>query len=336
MKIDHKLSFMVMTLLVVLFCCDRERDSIYDSASDKYEPEIVRVESEGESVTVYSETGRSIWSLSFDAVIGHTAIADIDGDGRKDAVLALGDGAEEAGFIYVFDYNRNKILEYAPPDTNVYVAAMERNKFRVNGLVVDDLYEPGEPFIIATWVEVKFYASRLSIISRTGQTVGEYWNPGHIGTPQIADVDNNGVKEILISGTNNDLRQIEDLADGTSTNFHYVSLLEISEVAGQAPPYLAVGIPRARENWYLMIYPQGASASVVIQDFFPSHPGLEFEVHVSPIGLFWYLDSSSKVLRVGIGDVEEAPQQAFLVRIIDSKVTKVFADGTEEIIGEFR
>ena len=37
---------MAMALLAVLFSCDRERDNIYDPASDKYEPGIVRVESE--------------------------------------------------------------------------------------------------------------------------------------------------------------------------------------------------------------------------------------------------------------------------------------------------
>ncbi len=330
--INQRTSLFMVLAATIVFCgsCIEDRKiNIFDPSSANYQPKIVNIERAGVVATAFSETGRSIWSRAFNADVEPTAIADLAQDGIPEALIGLGSGIQDAGFVYVINWNGTDKFKISPPDTNVFFNLLERKRYSAKGIVVDDLYGTGENHIIINWGELTFFASRLSVFDSTGTEQSSYWHPGQISTPTIVDLNEDGYKELLLTGINNDLSKV--FADGNAPHFSFVTLLDASDLTGQAPPYSARDIKPISGFWYLVILPRGSNVKIATEDFYPNRDGLEIELNISP-GIFWYLDSNAQVLDVGFGDGVDVPNDFFLLKIIGQQVYRIFPDGSEELL----
>jgi hypothetical protein len=72
------------------------------------------------------------------------------------------------------------------------------------GLVrVEDINNDGLNEIVMIARHKIYFPSRISVLNNKGELIGEYWNSGHIECIEFLDLDNDGFKEIILGGLNN-------------------------------------------------------------------------------------------------------------------------------------
>lgn len=303
---------MFLFFLSIIFSCFRDRNNNADPVSPNYIPQISHVEIDEidkNRAIVFSERGIARWTIIFDAKIEKCVISDLDNDGVNEVLFGLGEGDLDAGFVYILNWNKEILCKYPPPGENIYPGHKSRNLYLVRDLIVERLEKSKNQRILITWHEIKFYAAKLAMFEPLiNKEISYYWNPGYIEKIKVQDLNNDGLKEIVLICINNDLRNIQGFGDGSDNNFKCIAVLPSNFKSGQAPPYLGTNqAGNGSELWYLVVFPQGNSFQFRFVDFYPDsvNPGIELELIVNG-GVIWYLSGNGEPIAIGLADNPEA------------------------------
>ncbi|MFN0156636.1 MAG: hypothetical protein ACKVRP_01030 [Bacteroidota bacterium] len=184
----------------------------------------------------------------------YLVVTDVDGDRKNEVVAAFGGMNTWDSSKSVICYNADKSTKWSYKLSRKMTFGNEtiEDAFFPRYLLVDDFDSNGSTEVIAVAANTPLYPNVIiKLDGKTGALLSEYWNSGVLGPPRVVDIDNNGVKEILITGANN--------------GFHYAPLiiLDPRHISGHspAPPsHTPVGVSKGGEKYYILLPKSDLSA----------------------------------------------------------------------------
>jgi len=125
----------------------------------------------------------------------------------------------------VMCFNHRGALQWAEkPGRNIkFGNHMISPDFDVRFVKPIDLDADGSLEIVIISAHKLFFPSRVQILNPAGKLIGDYWNSGHISCVQYKDLDNDGIKEIILGGTNNGYQRA------------CMVVLDIRKISGSSP-----------------------------------------------------------------------------------------------------
>ncbi|MGQ9801953.1 MAG: hypothetical protein ACUVRL_09875 [Candidatus Saccharicenans sp.] len=139
-------------------------------------------------------------------------LRDLEGDGEEE-ILVSGDYlSEEKVSSELFCLKKSgKLLWSYRPGRKVKTLTDEfSNHFLIKRFETADFnLQSREKSILLIANHVTWYPTQILLLNSTGKLLGEYWHAGHLGRSAllIEDLDEDGWKEIIVGGTNNDFQQ---------------------------------------------------------------------------------------------------------------------------------
>lgn len=164
--------------------------------------------------------GREVWCHQFadrldqgsyegPRAVRRCVFADIDGDGRIETLFVYVslDFASVGTTLLCFSQDgrikwefvpgrmiRDTIQEYFPP-------------FFISNVQVIPVGESLGPRIVVSSNHYLHNPNQIAIVGPSGELISEYWHSGHLQTVAHADLNGDGIEEILLAGVNNGYRQ---------------------------------------------------------------------------------------------------------------------------------
>jgi hypothetical protein len=181
-------------------------------------------------------------------------------------VAAFLDGPH-LGRLAVFDDHAREVWrrDLAGPSLYTSTSVVQR----VNSLLAEDVRpEPGTEIVTASSLLKRSDAEaggaseeegQASIFSEDGTLLGELWHPGPI--EGVVSLGGQNPRLLVFWGRN---AEVWKTMGGSQSNVSYQAIfcVRADQLAGQAPPHHAPGVPRAKLLWYKVIK-QGVAFSHV-------------------------------------------------------------------------
>jgi hypothetical protein len=294
-----KIAILLLGLLLVssagsLFCVwsvtwlTRDDNRIYN----------VQVGGQSDNILIaYNQKGDPIWQEDLDSKIRKAVVEDINQDGRTEVIVATCEPGERPGWLLVLDAAGRVIGEYNTWKPTIYFGGASE-QFNIADFLVTDLTGDGTKEIVVISKDVYWYASRLAVFRFQGDKfyeVSGYWNPGLLKVLKNADVNGDGIQEIICIGENNDLQA----AYSFEGNVFVVIAFEGNRMTGQAPPLFG-DAPPGTELWYAFAYPLTEPVTEV--EFADANRDGTQEFHITlTANCSWYLDLEGNVVSRGMG-----------------------------------
>lgn len=137
---------------------------------------------------------------------------DLDGDGEEE-ILVSGDYlSEEKVSAELFCLKKSgKLLWSYQPGRKIRTLTDEfSNHYSIKKFEAANFSRTSpEKSVLVIGNHVTWYPTQVSLLDARGKLLGEYWHAGHLGQAAllIEDLDEDGRKEIIAGGTNNDFQQ---------------------------------------------------------------------------------------------------------------------------------
>jgi len=123
---------------------------------------------------------------------------------------------------------------YWPPD-NYYIVDAK----------IADVDNDGRDEVITIARHSPYYPGQVAVFDDNCNLKGRYWNPGHLYSLVLSDIDADGIPELIVGGTNNDLLP--------GLTVPVIFALDGTSVSGQAPPYYGNNVPPGSPRWYTQV-----------------------------------------------------------------------------------
>jgi hypothetical protein len=206
------------------------------------------------TLTVMDAGGREVFRRTFDKPFATAAydgyegqrriwFGDIDGDRRTETLFVyLPSEANLLGTtLYCFSDGGAPKWIFTPGRTiSDAGGASYPPPYVISGISVMDLGAAGGRRIAVTSRHPVHYPNQFVLLDGRGAVQGEYWHSGHLDYVQLADLDGDGVQEILLAGVNNAYKQatlvVLDSRDFTGASWQ-----------GEGSPYQILGYPPGKE-----------------------------------------------------------------------------------------
>jgi len=134
-------------------------------------------------------------------------IRDIDGDGKNEVLFTpTTSDSFRAGRMICFDHRGRERWRFDGGRELVFGKTTYSRDYH-NAFDTLDLDGDGRLEILVLSSHWPEFPSQLTVLSTEGNPLGEYWNSGRILDYLSADLDGDGKKELVISGTNNEFNQ---------------------------------------------------------------------------------------------------------------------------------
>jgi len=133
-------------------------------------------------------------------------VIDLTGDGRKEIVVSVvgARGENQATSIIAALSHTGNLLWWWMPDRKVITGSRSfPDSLSTEFVDISDLDGDGDPEILLTAYNYPDWAEGLYVLSHKGAPLCEWWNSGAI-VPVPADLDEDGIKEIIVAGVNNE------------------------------------------------------------------------------------------------------------------------------------
>ena len=248
---------------------------------------VVKVTIEERSITAFNEKGKVSWIKNLRTDIACHVLCDSNKDGVNEIILGTDHKGDNPGTVYVFDSNGIELWKYKV-GTGCREVFHRSETFIITHILVNDLSGDDKKEVLVNSHNVPWYPNKLLLFNVNGSVIGEYWHPGHVKDVKVADINNDGCKEIVGGGVNNDLGYIP-----------IVFVLDPQNVIGQAPPYYG-NAPQASEKNYKQIpksevSPEGSIVTKISFDAGRIVASIDD-------GRFFYYDSCMNHVRTGYSD----------------------------------
>jgi len=135
-------------------------------------------------------------------------IEDLDDDGSPEILFApwTSDGLH-VGNIYCLDKTGKIKWEVKTGRELKFGRNTYSKDFVPSGIGVCDLNDDGFKEVVFITHSQKQFPTKISLISAKGEELSEYWNAGQINDYGFADLNNDGITEIILGGQNNSYEQ---------------------------------------------------------------------------------------------------------------------------------
>ncbi len=185
-------------------------------------PRLSSFKIDGSRLLIFNNHGKKLWSYDFNLPLNpkeyknlpqkqvfhsnekvNILFADIDKDKQPDVIFAAQtkDNSREA----VFCFNSQGKLQWSYPAGK----ELKRGPYKYSAdydlgfLRLVDLNNDGYLETVITANHKIFFPGWMAVLDHHGILQGEYWNTGHLLCLEFKDFDNDGLKEIMIGGLNN-------------------------------------------------------------------------------------------------------------------------------------
>jgi hypothetical protein len=210
-------------------------------------------------------------------------IKDINEDNRKEVLFSLQTHTEyQEGVLYCFDSQGRLLWNFSAGRQMQYGSDIYSSDYRIVGFDVQDLDGDKNLEIIVISIHKPFFPSQLTVLDNLGRVRGEFWNSGHLSDFTCVDLDNNGRKEIIATGFNNEYRQ------------GCLAIFDSMRIGGSSPQsidkYICPGLKSGAESFYAR-FPQPFEYNKLVEkDTLESVSVLKndmFSVRSWPSGLYF-------------------------------------------------
>jgi hypothetical protein len=298
------------------------------------------------ALIVTDTDGHEVWRHAFDRAIeaGYYApgtqqnlvwFGDIDGDGRVETLFVYcpADLETAGSVLYCFSDRGAVKWRFVPGHV---VANRERSypqSYATTNMQVIAAKRGSRPRIVLTSRHVVNSPAQVAALDPHGALIGEYWHFGHVDNLAVADLDGDGMEEVIVGGANNGWAAatlvVLDPRNMTGTSFQ-----------GQNDPTQIQGYPIGKEK-AVLLFPRTCVSRTL--DAYNMVRGLQVtngEVHVRvnerladfQAVVLYTLDRRLNVVRVEFSDVLRALHAALaLDGTLDHRLTGPEMDRAREI-----
>ena len=135
----------------------------------------------------------------------HLIIKDINHDKRAEVLFSIQtqDEADE-GRLFCFNHRGITLWEFQAGGMKRFGEEIFSADYRIHGIDVYDLEGDGNLEIVIIASHRFFFPTQLAVLDAKGHILGEYWNAGHLADIAFVDLNEDGEKEILAAGINNE------------------------------------------------------------------------------------------------------------------------------------
>jgi hypothetical protein len=139
------------------------------------------------------------------AVFSYFIIKDINQDGRAEVLFSPKTTDQYGEWdLFCFDYKGKKLWEIKAGGKHIFGPSDYSSDYRVIGMTTVDFFGDGKLEIVVNAAHMDDFPSQLLVLSAEGRLIGEYWNAGRFTDVAFEDIDDDGTKDILAVGTNNE------------------------------------------------------------------------------------------------------------------------------------
>ena len=140
-----------------------------------------------------------------DRTLPYLMIKDINNDGNNEVLFSIQTEDElREDVLHCFDHKGQKLWEYTTGKELKFGRIIYSSDYRVHGFDVNDIDNDGSFEIIVFSYHKPDFPCQLLVLNSEGNKLGEYWNSGQLKDTAYVDLDNDGIKEIIIAGMNNE------------------------------------------------------------------------------------------------------------------------------------
>ena len=199
----------------LLLVCASIFVGLYFGGNRKGPPSRFRLDSK--VLTVTDDRGRELWRWTFPDEFrpGTTpeslrserraSFGDVDGDGRIEMLFVYDPVSRDKAGTTLFCFSEKGEVKwrFTPGGTVRTPGPVFDLPYVTERLVV--LRQAGRPgqAVLVTSHHITFYPNQVALLSGDGRLVGEYWHSGHLSKMDAADLDGDGIQEVLLAGVNN-------------------------------------------------------------------------------------------------------------------------------------
>jgi len=170
------------------------------------------------TLIVVDGQGREVWRHQFPARLAQTAygdrnlvkrctFADLDGDGRIETLFVYVplDFVSQGQTLFCFSEEGEVKWEFVPGRT---VKDSTGREYVPPYFISNVNIVPfSHPRILVSSNHYLHNPNQIAMLDINGKLVSEYWHSGHLLSVAHADLNNDGIEEILLAGVNNGYRQ---------------------------------------------------------------------------------------------------------------------------------
>lgn len=179
---------------------------------------------EWQSLVVLDQKGAELWRKTFPETIESAAytgaamsrhrkieFVDIDADGRLETlfVYAPANSAKSPSALYCFSSDGEERWNFAPARAKPSNQQPAQPTHVLNDLLVARSDEGSEPNVLLLDCQLPGHVARLFVLSARGEMKATYGHRGHLGMLETGDVDDCGVREVLLGGFAGERQQAE-------------------------------------------------------------------------------------------------------------------------------
>lgn len=176
---------------------------------------------------------------------------DLDGDG-EDEILVSGEYQSEekvSAELFCLKKSGKLVWSYQPGRRIKTLTDEFSNHYLIKRFEAAAFNDNSpEKYVLVVANHVTWYPTQISLLDAGGKLRGEYWQAGHLGQAAllIEDLDDDGWREIIAGGTNNDFQQACLLVLDPR------AMTGCSPGSGN-PDFLFSGLPEGSQEYYLLL-----------------------------------------------------------------------------------
>lgn len=220
----------------------------YLVANRRGPPALYRVQ--GRTVIISDGQGRELWRKTFE----QTPIppgeqremawfGDLDGDGATEVLL--GYAPEPGSALICYSERGTQKWRFVPGRSVSTPAETFTPTYHLRNFAVAPIGSGGANAVVVNSRHYAYFPSQVAVLSARGELLGEYWHSGGFYCVAVADVDHDGVQEIVLGGVSQGHKQAT------------LVILDPRRLGGasvedEAPRYQIQGFPPAREKARLL------------------------------------------------------------------------------------
>lgn len=266
---------------------------------------------------------KSISDVESQRLYPQIMIKDINSDNKKEVLFSLQTKDDfNEGILFCFDYTGKILWKFYTGKELKFGNKIYSADYRIKGFDILDVNEDGifEVLIIAN--HCYDFPTQLIILDYNGRKLSEYWNAGRLTDYLYIDFDQDGEKEFIISGMNNEYKK------------GCLIVFQSSNIQGSSPQltdtYICKNLKPGSHKYYIL-FPRTQVAEIkwemdaigLIQCL--SNGWLRLIYQLS--GLIYELDSNFTIRNLTINHLnKEIHREAFLKGLVAEPLNENYAE----------